>query len=84
MRRDGHELTIPVTPYMEGDAAKVGMYMSEATRSFKPTPIEAIGMSVQRNIEMAGMILGTLKDLVTGEASPKQLMGPGRHRAAVR
>ena len=76
VRRDGDEQTIPVTPYKEGDAAKVGMYMNEATRSFKPTPIEAIGMSVQRNIEMAGLILGTLKDLVTGEASPKQLMGP--------
>ena len=76
MRRDGTELTIPVTPYMEGDAAKVGMYMKEVTRSYKPTPIEAIGMSVERNIEMSGMILNTLKDLVTGEASPKQLMGP--------
>ena len=76
VRRDGNELTIPVTPYKEGNAAKVGMYMRDATKSFKPTPIEAIGMSVQRNIEMAGMILNTLKDLVTGEASPKQLMGP--------
>ena len=76
VRRDGNELTIPVTPYKEGDAAKVGMYMNEATRSYKPTPIEAVGMSVQRNIEMSGLILGTLKDLVTGEASPKQLMGP--------
>ncbi len=45
-------------------------------RSFKPTPIEAIGMSIQRNIEMSGLILNTLKDLFTGEASPKQLMGP--------
>ena len=76
VRRDGAELTIPVTPYKEGDASKVGMYMSEETRSYKPTPLEAVGMSVQRNIEMAGMIIGTLKDLVTGEASPKQLMGP--------
>ena len=76
VRRDGNELTISVTPYKEGDVPKVGMYMRDATKSFKPTPIEAIGMSVQRNIEMAGMILNTLKDLVTGEASPKQLMGP--------
>jgi regulator of sigma E protease len=76
VRRDGKEQDITVTPKKEGDTAKIGMYMSEATRSFKPTPIEAVGMSVQRNIEMAGMILNTLKDLVTGEASPKQLMGP--------
>ncbi len=76
VRRDGSELTIPVTPYMEGAQPRVGLYPKEAFRSFKPTPIEAIGMSVERNIEMAGLILATLKDLVTGEASPKQLMGP--------
>ena len=76
VRRGGQEETITVTPRKEGDTGKVGMYMSEAKRSFTPTPLQAVGMSVQRNIEMAGMILRTLKDLVTGEASPKQLMGP--------
>jgi regulator of sigma E protease len=76
VRRDGAEQIISVTPRQEGDTAKIGMFMSEATRSYQPTPIEAVGMSVQRNIEMAGMILTTLKDLFTGEASPKQLMGP--------
>jgi regulator of sigma E protease len=76
IRRDGVDQTIPVTPYRDGDATRVGIYMNEATRPLKPTPIEAIGMSIERNIEMSGQILGTLKDLVTGEASPKQLMGP--------
>ena len=76
VRRDGVEHTISITPYREGDRTLVGMYMNDAMRSFKPTPIEAIGMSIQRNVEMAGLILNTLKDLVTGEASPKQLMGP--------
>jgi regulator of sigma E protease len=76
LRRDGVEQTISVTPYAEGNQARVGFYLADATRSYKPTPIEAIGMSVTRNVEMAGMILATLRDLVTGEASPKQLMGP--------
>jgi regulator of sigma E protease len=76
IRRDGAEQSITVTPRKEGDTAKVGMFMNEATVSYKPSPIEAVGMSVKRNVEMAGLILGTLKDLVTGEASPKQLMGP--------
>jgi regulator of sigma E protease len=76
IRRNGQEQDITVTPKKEGDTAKVGMYMDEATRSFTPSPIEAIGMSVERNVDMAGQILRTLKDLVTGEASPKQLMGP--------
>ena len=76
IRRDGAEHTIAVTPRMEGETPRIGMFMLEATRAFKPTPLEAIGLSVQRNIEMSGMILNTLKDLFTGEASPKQLMGP--------
>ncbi len=76
IRRDGAEQTITVTPRQEGDTARIGMFMLEETRSYKPTPIEAIGMSFQRNFEMSGMILLTLKDLFTGEASPKQLMGP--------
>jgi regulator of sigma E protease len=76
VRRDGVEQTIAVTPKKEGEIGRIGMYMSEETRSYTPSPIEAVGMSVERNWEMAGQILGTLRDLVTGEASPKQLMGP--------
>ena len=76
IRRDGTEQTIVVTPYRDGDRTFVGLTPRDATRSYKPTPIEAVGMSVQRNIEMSGLILKTLKDLLTGEASPKQLMGP--------
>jgi regulator of sigma E protease len=76
VRRDGADHTIPVTPYREGDRTLIGMYGQDARVSYTPTPIEAIGMSIQRNVEMSGLILNTLKDLVTGEASPKQLMGP--------
>jgi regulator of sigma E protease len=76
IRRDGADQVISVMPYREGDRTMIGLGPKEATVSFKPTPIEAVVMSVDRNIEMAGMILGTLKDLITGEASPKQLMGP--------
>ena len=76
IRRDGAVQDISVMPYREGDRALVGMYMTDERRSFKPSPMEAIVMSVQRNVEMSGLILNTLKDLFTGEASPKQLMGP--------
>lgn len=76
IRRDDAEQTITVTPRMEVDTPRIGMFMSNATRPFTPTPLEAIGMSFQRNWDMAGQILATLRDLVTGEASPKQLMGP--------
>ena len=36
IRRNGQDQTIAVTPRKEGDTGKVGMYMLEATRSFKP------------------------------------------------
>jgi regulator of sigma E protease len=76
VRRDGAEQTIGVTPVKQGDSGRIGIHISEATRSFTPSPLEAVGLSVQRNVETAGQILRTLKELVTGEASPKQLMGP--------
>jgi regulator of sigma E protease len=76
VRRDGADQAITVTPVKQGDVGRIGMFMNEATRPFNPTPLEAVGMSIQRNYEMAGLILATLRDLVTGEASPKQLMGP--------
>ena len=76
IRRDGVDHTIPVMSYQEDGVTRVGVFMNEAMRSFKPTPLEAIGMSLQRNVETSRLILNTLRDLVTGEASPKQLMGP--------
>ncbi|HET9703378.1 MAG TPA: RIP metalloprotease RseP [Vicinamibacterales bacterium] len=76
VRRDGVDETIQVTPYREGDRTLIGMYGRDATVSFTPSPLQAVGMSIQRNVEMSGLILNMLKDLVTGEASPKQLMGP--------
>lgn len=76
IRRDGAEQTLAVTPVKQGEYGRIGIHISEATRSFKPSPLEAVGLSVERNVDTAGQILRTLKELVTGEASPKQLMGP--------
>ena len=76
MRRDGAEQTIPVTPSRQGETGRIGINISDAVESFTPSPLQAVGMSVQRNIEMSGMIFRTLADLFRGEASPRQLMGP--------
>ena len=45
-------------------------------RRIEPGFFEAIRMSVQRTWEMSGLILRTLYGLLSGETSPKQLMGP--------
>jgi regulator of sigma E protease len=76
VRRGGVDQTVSVTAAREGDTGRIGINISDALQTYTPGPLEAVGMSVQRNVEMSGMILRTLADLFTGEASPKQLMGP--------
>ncbi len=56
----------------------VGWVCIFGTRSKKvePGPIEAIGLSLERMWGLSTMIFETVWDLLTREASPKQLMGP--------
>ena len=76
VRRDGQELRIKATPEQEGDRGMLGLFVSEPTRPFTPGPLEAIQLSVERNIEFGGLIFKTLGGLFVGETSPRQLMGP--------
>jgi regulator of sigma E protease len=76
VERAGARQLIEVTPVKEGDRPRIGISIGDAVETFTPTPLQAVGLSVQRNIEMSATILRTLRDLFTGEASPKQLMGP--------
>ena len=76
VRRDGQEQTITVTPEVEGEVGRIGITIGNETRTFLPGPLEAIGLSVERNIEFSGLILKTLWGLITGETSLRQLMGP--------
>ena len=76
VRRAGAELPITVTPERRGDNAMIGITLGNETISYQPGPLEAVGLSVKRNVQTAGQILRTLGELFTGNASPKQLMGP--------
>ena len=76
VERAGARQLIEVTPVKEGDRPRIGISIGDAVETFTPTPLQAVGLSVQRNVEMSATILRTLRDLFTGEASPKQLMGP--------
>ena len=86
-KRPGQELELsllrsgePITVHVKADdrdgRGYLGVYLAEATKSIKPGPIEAVGMSVQRNVEYSGLIFQTVWGLITRETSPKQLMGP--------
>lgn len=81
--REGAEKDIHVVPAHGGCAGVVtanvgciGIAIGEPTKSFKPGLVEAMTMSVQKNIEYAELIFQTVWGLITRETSPKQLMGP--------
>ena len=76
IERDEQQLHIAATPEQRGDRGMLGLYVTEPTRSFTPGPLEAIQLSVQKNIEFGGLIFKTLGGLFIGETSPRQLMGP--------
>ena len=48
----------------------------DQSKILKPGPIEAVGLSVKKNVESAALIFQTVWGLVTRDTSPKQLMGP--------
>jgi regulator of sigma E protease len=74
--RAGQTVDVQVTPRREGDVGRIGISISNELRRIHPGPLAAVWMSVQRNWEFAGLILRTLGGLISGETSPKQLMGP--------
>jgi regulator of sigma E protease len=76
IERAGQAVTLHVTPKLDGGVGRIGISISNEVRRIEPGFFEAIKMSVQRNVEMAGLILRTLYGLLSGETSPKQLMGP--------
>jgi regulator of sigma E protease len=76
IRRAGEERHITVVPEPRGDKGMIGVSLGDATKTFKPSPIEAVKLSVQRNWESSGLIFRTLGGLFTGQTSVRQLQGP--------
>src|SRR5439155_9394321 len=74
--RDGASLTITVTPRKNRGAGYLGVTPVDETKRINPTAIQAIEMSLQKNVQTAGLIFQTVWGLITRETSPKQLMGP--------
>jgi regulator of sigma E protease len=76
VQRGGERRDIVVTPINRDGHGWLGVLPADETKSIKPSAIEAVGMSVQKNIEFSGLIFRTVWGLITRETSPKQLMGP--------
>jgi regulator of sigma E protease len=63
-------------PSLASGAGCIGISIGEEVTRINPGPIEAIGMSIKRNYESAGLIFMTIGQLITRETSTRQLMGP--------
>jgi regulator of sigma E protease len=74
--RNGQQQTISATPAKRGEQGLLGIGIGDEMKSVKPGLIDAVGLSVQRNAEYAGLIIQTVWGLITRETSPRQLMGP--------
>ena len=66
VRRNGQELHIDVTPQKRGERGMIGIFFGQQTKTFKPGPLEAVKLSVERNIEFGGFIFKTLGGLFVG------------------
>src|SRR5688500_9945215 len=82
--RNGAPVDVIVTPEAntgrcptlpQGDGC-IGISIGEEVTRINPGPIDAIGMSIKRNYESAGLIFMTIGQLITRETSTRQLMGP--------
>jgi len=76
VRRQGEERHIRVVPELRGNKGMIGVSLGDETKVFKPGPVEAVQLSVERNWESSGLIFRTLGGLFTGETSMRQLQGP--------
>ncbi len=75
--RAGAPRDVTVTPARRGDVGLIGVELSPyELRTIEPGPIQAVEMSLRRNLEWSTLIFQTLWGLVTRETSPRQLMGP--------
>jgi regulator of sigma E protease len=63
-------------PSLPVGAGCIGIAIGEEVITIKPGPIQAIGMSLQRNAEYSRLIFRTVWQLLTRETSTRQLMGP--------
>ena len=74
--RNGEQKTLSITPERVGEVGKIGIAHGIKSIIKKYGFFAAIGESIKFNVDLAFMVIDFLKDLISGEASAKQLGGP--------
>lgn len=76
IERDDETLTLNITPRREGKIGVLGIYQSQKSVVRKYGLFSSIVQSVNKNTKLAFLVVNFIKDLITGEASTRQLGGP--------
>ena len=76
IERKGQAMEVVVTPRRQGDIGLIDIQIGDEVQTIQPGPVGAFKLSLERNVEFAGLIARTLGGLFTRETSPRQLMGP--------
>jgi regulator of sigma E protease len=76
VQRAGATLDIQVVPRRQGEIGLIGIGILDPFRTIQPDLLGAAKLSLERNVQFAGLIFQTLRGLLTRETSPSQLMGP--------
>jgi regulator of sigma E protease len=77
IQRDGDSRELVATPQERDGTPRLGFnFTPYEVRTIEPGPLQAIQMSLRRNLEWSTLIFQTLGGLLLGETSPRQLMGP--------
>jgi regulator of sigma E protease len=76
VQRAGDTIDIKVVPRRQGEIGLIGIGILDPSRTVQPDLLGAAKLSLERNVQFAGLIFQTLHGLVTRETSPSQLMGP--------
>ncbi len=76
IRRGKKILSIPVTPRRKGDIGEIGIAQVIESKEESLGFLRAFQQSFKDNIRLTFLVINFIKDLVTGEASTRQLGGP--------
>jgi regulator of sigma E protease len=76
IRRGEEILEIPVTPRLKGDTGEIGIAQVIESKEESLGFFTAFKQSVKDNVRLTFLVINFIKDLVTGEATARQLGGP--------
>ena len=76
VERDGREMELRATPKDSGSGVMIGVVPADPAREINPGVIEAFKLSIERNLELSGLVFRTVGGLLSGNVSVRQLQGP--------